>query len=154
MSSDDEQFPFNDLFAPFDRIFSDFDRLFSGLPTIFVELDEQNKSSRPTSLRDQVLKDERSSDRRDENLDDDFGKIAASSSFSINQFERRTTPSGKCFVEKKIDVQQTNGETQRRETINRVCGELHRTTVLVDGKIVREYGNASNEQLDQIERTD
>ncbi|CAF4925527.1 unnamed protein product, partial [Rotaria sp. Silwood1] len=37
------------------------------------------------------------------------------------------------------------------ETISKICEDKHHTTVKQDGKIIREYENATIDELDQID---
>lgn len=120
----DENWPFDQLFGPVEKIFAEFDRLFqNGVPP-----------SSSNDLRSEVLKDE-----------EEF----SSSSSWMNRVERQLTPSGKCFLETRI--QQSTDQPDREETISKICGEKYHTTVKINGQISREYGNATREQLDQID---
>ena len=37
------------------------------------------------------------------------------------------------------------------ETISKICGEKYHTTIKQDGHILREYGNATREELDELD---
>jgi hypothetical protein len=163
-NDDDEEFPFDGLFGPVQKIFADFDRFFSGLSSVFsIPSQEFNDdTSRPSrSLRDEVLKEDLSSQpaRGDENLDSTIERhgfrgafpSTFSSSAMTTSLQRETTPSGRCIIEKKVQHSSNANETSKTETISKICGEKHHTTIKQDGKIVREYGNASLDELDQID---
>ncbi|CAF3873984.1 unnamed protein product [Rotaria sp. Silwood1] len=38
----------------------------------------------------------------------------------------------------------------KTETISKMCGDKHRKIIKQDGKIIREYGNATINELDQV----
>ena len=103
-----------------------FDQLFGSVEKIFAEFDRlfQSVPPPPNDLRTEVLKQRE----------------------KISLVERQLTPSGKCWIERRIEE-----STEREETISKICGEKYHTTVKINGQISREYGNATREQLDQID---
>lgn len=95
----------------------------------------------------------------DENLDttieqhgfnSTFPKTFSSSS-TITTMQRETTPSGKCILEKKVQQSSNENENNKTETITKVCGDKYHTTIKQDGKIIREYGNSTLDELNQID---
>lgn len=97
--------------------------------------------------------------RGDENLDstiEQHGLNGAfprtfSSSSMITTMKRETTPSGKCIIERKIQQSSNQNENNKTETISKICGDKHHITVKQDGKIIREYGNATIDELNEID---
>jgi hypothetical protein len=95
----------------------------------------------------------------DENLDssiEEHGFRSAfpgtfSSSSTITTMQRETTPSGKCLIEKKVQHSSNDNETNQTETITKICGDKYHTTIKQDGKIIREYGNSTLDELNQID---
>ncbi|CAF1370088.1 unnamed protein product [Adineta steineri] len=159
-NDEDDDFPFNGLFSPIEKIFADFDRFFSGTPFVFSipteEFNNENSQS-STNLRDEVLKQD--DHYGDENLDSTieqhgfdgaFPKTFSSTSM-MTTMQRETTPSGKCVIEKKIQHSSNQNENTKTETITKVCGDKHHTTIKQDGKIIREYGNSTIDELNQID---
>ena len=181
-NDDDDDFPFDGLFAPIEKILSDFDRFFSGFPTIFSipsqEFNNENSQS-STSLRDEVLKPDIQSTSiniktkqvwfilfldkpsGDENLDstiEQHGFDSAfprtfSSSSMMTTMQRETTPSGNCIIEKKVQHSSNNNTNNKTETISKICGDKYHTTIKQDGKIIREYGNSTLDELNQIDES-
>ncbi len=69
----------------------------------------------------------------------------------VTTIQRQTTPSGKCIIEKKVQRSSNQNENNQTETISKICGDKHHTTIKQDGKIIREYGNSTSDELDQID---
>lgn len=148
-NNNEDNFPFTDLFAPLEKIIDDFDRFFSGFSTVFTIPSTQD--SQPTgNLRDEVLKqdDHVGDEILDSTIEQNglFNRTFSSSSV-ITSIQRETTPSGQCVIEKKI---QRNDRNQT-ETQSKICGDKYHTTIKQDGKIIREYGNSTLEELNQID---
>ena len=157
-NDDENDFPFNDLFASVEQIFREFDRMFFA----FASPDDESSSSpsSSTSLRDEVLKENfRESTPVDENLDGQISQFGFDRTFPSSQssssvrtrLERRWTPSGQCLVERQVEETSNGNEQTIKETTTKVCGESHHTTVKVNGQIQREFGNATPEELDRID---
>ena len=95
----------------------------------------------------------------DENLDTTIEQGGFDSAFprtfsgssTITSIQRETTPSGNCMIEKKVQRSLNDNASHQTETISKICGEKYHTTIKQDGQILREYGNASPEELDQID---
>lgn len=83
-------------------------------------------------------------------FDDAFSRSFVGSSV-LTTVQRETTPSGNCIIEKKVQRSSNENVNNQTETISKICGDQYRTTVKQDGKIIREYGNATLEQLDEID---
>lgn len=159
---DDEEFPFGGLFGPVEKIFADFDRFFSGFSSVFSipsqEFNGENSQrSSSTNLRDEVLKQDTHSG--DENLDstiEQHGLRGAfpptfSSSSTMTTMHRETTPLGRCIIERRVQQSLNQNEKNKTETVTKICGDKHHTTIKQDGKIIREYGNATLDELNQID---
>jgi len=69
----------------------------------------------------------------------------------ITTIQRETTPSGQCIIEKKVQKSSNQNENNKTETISKICGDKYHTTIKQDGKIIREYGNSTLNELDQID---
>jgi hypothetical protein len=69
----------------------------------------------------------------------------------ITTMQRETTPSGKCLIEKKVQHSSNQNEKSKTETISKICGDKYHTTIKQDGNIIREYGNSTLDELDQID---
>ncbi|UJR07578.1 hypothetical protein I4U23_011866 [Adineta vaga] len=163
-NDEDDEFPFGGLFSPMDKIFADFDRFFSGFSSVFsIPSQEFNNDSAQLpsrSLRDEVLKqDNQNKHYGDENLDSTIEQRGLrgafpstfSSSSTMTSMHRETTLSGKCIIEKKIQQSLNQNEKNKTETVTKICGDKHHTTIKQDGNIVREYGNATLDELNQID---
>jgi hypothetical protein len=74
-----------------------------------------------------------------------------SSSSMITTIQRETTPSGNCIIEKKVQQSSNENENNKTETISKICGDKYHTTIKQDGKIIREYGNSTLDQLNEID---
>ena len=61
------------------------------------------------------------------------------------------SPSGHCFLERQIQQSSTGNERSETQTESKICGEKYHTTVKQDGQILRQYGNATREELDQLD---
>jgi hypothetical protein len=83
-------------------------------------------------------------------LNSAFPRTFASSSM-ITTIQRETTPSGQCVIEKKVQQSSNQNENNKTETISKICGDKYHTTIKQDGKIIREYGNSTLNELDQID---
>ncbi|CAF3884622.1 unnamed protein product [Rotaria sp. Silwood1] len=70
----------------------------------------------------------------DENLDSTIEKHGLNGAFS------------RTFI-----ITTTKRETKSPRTISKICGDKHHKTVKQDGKIIREYGNATTNELDQVD---
>ncbi|CAM4904777.1 unnamed protein product [Rotaria socialis] len=162
---DGDDFPFNGLFSPIEKIFADFDRFFSGFSTVFSVPPQDfnnNNSQTSTSLRDEVLKkDIQNNHYGDENLDSTikehgingaFSRTVSSSSM-MTTMKRETTPSRRCVIERKSQHSSNQNKNSKTETISKICGDKYHTTIKQDGKIIREYGNSTIDELDQIDST-
>ena len=96
----------------------------------------------------------------DENLDSTIEKHGLnravprtfSSSSMITTMQRETTPSGRCVIEKKIQHSSNQNENNKTETISKICGDKYHTTIKQDGKIIRQYGNSTMDELDEIDK--
>jgi len=69
----------------------------------------------------------------------------------ITTIQRETTSSGNCIIEKKVQQSSNENENNKIETISKICGDKYHTTIKQDGKIIREYGNATLDELDKID---
>ena len=74
-----------------------------------------------------------------------------STSSKITSMQRQTTPSGKCIIEKKVQQSSNQNENNKTETVTKTCGDKYHTTIKQDGKIIREYGNSTLDELNQID---
>ncbi|CAF4971056.1 unnamed protein product [Rotaria sp. Silwood1] len=134
-TDDDDDFPLNGLFSPIEKFFLDFDQLFFGFSTTFSipqEINNENPRS-STSLRDEVVKQEfRNNHHDDENLDSTIEKHGLNGAFP------------RTFI-----ITTMKRETKSPQT--KIYGDKHDKTVKQDGKIIREYGNATTNELDQVD---
>jgi hypothetical protein len=69
----------------------------------------------------------------------------------MTTMQRETTPSGNCVIEKKVQHSSNQNEKIKTETITKICGDKYHTTIKEDGKLIREYGNSTLDQLDEID---
>jgi hypothetical protein len=65
--------------------------------------------------------------------------------------QRQTTPSGKCLIEKKVQQSLNENDSNKTETITKTCGDKYHTTIRQDGRVIREYGNSTLDELNQID---
>ncbi|CAF3834659.1 unnamed protein product [Rotaria sp. Silwood1] len=70
--------------------------------------------------------------------------------FIITTMKRETIPSKRCVVKNKLNNHQNQNQNNKTETISKICGDKHCKTIKQDGKIIREYGNATINELDQV----
>ena len=61
----------------------------------------------------------------------------------MTTMHRETTPSGRCIIERKVQQSFNQNEKNKTETVTKICGDKHHTTIKQDGNIIREYGNAT-----------
>jgi len=95
----------------------------------------------------------------DENLDSTIEQHGFNSAFprtfssssKITTIQRETTPSGQCIIEKRIERSSNQNENNQTETISKICGDKYHTTIKQDGKIIREYGNSTLDELNEID---
>ncbi|CAF0855535.1 unnamed protein product [Didymodactylos carnosus] len=72
-----------------------------------------------------------------------------SSSASSMSITGRTTPSG-CYEERRVKRDSTGVE---EITTTKRCGDKFYGVVSKNGKVIRDYGNSTKEELDQIDMT-
>ncbi|CAF5007292.1 unnamed protein product, partial [Rotaria sp. Silwood1] len=56
------------------------------------------------------------------------------------------------LLKNKFNNHQIKMKIYKTETISKICGDKHHTTVKQDGKIIREYGNVTMNELNQIDK--
>ena len=78
-----------------------------------------------------------------------FPSITSSS--VITRIEREMSPSGHCFLERQFQQSSNGNERSDKQTESKICGEKYHTTVKQNGQILRQYGNATLEELDRID---
>lgn len=80
-----------------------------------------------------------------------FPRTFSSSSTMMTSIQRETTPSGQCIIERKIQQSSNENDQNQTETISKICGDKYHTTIKQDGKIIREYGNSTLDELNEID---